>query len=112
MRSPHAEFGVGDFFRTFRVSEQVDATQITADYRDGVLTLHLPKAAAAKPRKIAVQARVKAHRVEKSNEARRAQRKSAEPSVFGGRVKAPNERASDHPWPAWPRRPPDRASPR
>ncbi len=57
VRSAHAEFGVGDFFRTFRVSEQVDASQITADYRDGVLTLHLPKAAAAKPRKIAVQAR-------------------------------------------------------
>jgi HSP20 family molecular chaperone IbpA len=57
VRSAHAEFGVGDFFRTFRVSEQIDPSQITADYRDGVLTLHLPKAAAAKPRKIAVQSR-------------------------------------------------------
>ncbi len=51
------EFGVGDFFRTFRVSEHIDAARITADYRDGVLTLHLPKAESAKPRKIQVQSR-------------------------------------------------------
>lgn len=51
-----SEYGVGDFYRTFRVSEQVDATGIRAEYRDGVLTLHLPKVAAAKPRKIKVQA--------------------------------------------------------
>ena len=57
VRSAQAEFGVGDFFRTFRVSEQIDSSQISADYHDGVLRLHLPKAAALKPRKIAVQAK-------------------------------------------------------
>ena len=31
------EFGVGDFYRTFRISEAVDAGKITADYADGVL---------------------------------------------------------------------------
>jgi len=50
------EFGVGDYYRTFRVSEQIDPARITAEYRDGVLFLHLPKAEAAKPRKIAVEA--------------------------------------------------------
>jgi HSP20 family molecular chaperone IbpA len=51
------EYGVGDFYRTFRVSQQVDASRITAEYENGVLTLHLPKAEAARPRKIEVQAR-------------------------------------------------------
>src|SRR5690349_17821420 len=31
------EYGVGDYYRTFRVSEQIDATRISADYKDGVL---------------------------------------------------------------------------
>lgn len=50
-----AEYGVGDFHRTFRVSEQIDATRIAAEYADGVLTVHLPKVEAVKPRKIKVQ---------------------------------------------------------
>ena len=49
------EYGIGDFYRTFRVSEQIDANRIHAAYADGVLTVHLPKAESAKPRKIAVQ---------------------------------------------------------
>ena len=50
------EYGVGDFYRTFRISEAVDASQISAECADGVLTLHLPKSEAARPRKIAVKA--------------------------------------------------------
>jgi HSP20 family protein len=50
------EYGVGDFYRTFKVSEQIDASRIGAEYSAGVLTLHLPKIEAAKPRKIKVNA--------------------------------------------------------
>ena len=49
------EYGLGDFHREFQVSEQVDAARISAEYANGVLTLHLPKVEAAKPRKIKVQ---------------------------------------------------------
>jgi HSP20 family molecular chaperone IbpA len=50
------EYGIGDFYRTFRVSEQIDASRINAEYAHGVLTVHLPRAEAAKPRKIEVKA--------------------------------------------------------
>jgi HSP20 family protein len=49
------EYGVGDFYRTFRVSEQIDASKISAEYKDGVLSLHLPKVEAMKPRQIKVE---------------------------------------------------------
>ena len=49
------EYGVGDFYHTFRVNEQIDASRIAAQYADGVLKLHMPKVEAAKPRKIVVK---------------------------------------------------------
>ncbi len=43
------------YFRTFRVTERVAADKISAELKNGVLTLRLPKAETAKPRRIAVQ---------------------------------------------------------
>ncbi len=48
------EYGVGDFDRSFQVGDGIDAENIVAEYKGGVLTVHLPKAAATNPRKIAV----------------------------------------------------------
>ncbi len=50
------EYGVGDYRRSFRLGEGFDASRITADYRDGVLTMKVPRLAAVLPRKIAVTA--------------------------------------------------------
>lgn len=50
------EFESGSYFRSFRVSEVIDASRIAASYRDGVLSLRLPKVEAVKPRRISVTA--------------------------------------------------------
>lgn len=50
------EYGVGDFHRSFEVSEWIDAQRISAEIANGVLTLHLPKSEEARPRKIPVRA--------------------------------------------------------
>jgi HSP20 family protein len=49
------EYGVGDYNRNFQVGEGIDASRIAAEFADGVLTLHLPKAEAVLPKKIAVK---------------------------------------------------------
>ncbi len=50
----YGEYNVGPYRRSFRISSQIDQNRITAEMRDGVITLTLPKAEAAKPRQIAV----------------------------------------------------------
>jgi HSP20 family molecular chaperone IbpA len=49
------EFQIGDFVRTFTLSEEIDASAIAADLHNGVLTLRLPKSEERKPRKITVK---------------------------------------------------------
>ena len=51
-----AEYGVGDFHRSFNVGDVVEGSLIKAELSNGVLTVLLPKRAEAKPRKINVKA--------------------------------------------------------
>ncbi len=51
----YGEYGIGDFHRTFTIGEAIDTEKITAELKDGVLMLHLPKTEAVKPRRIAVK---------------------------------------------------------
>ena len=48
------EYGVGNYDRSFEIGEMIDAEHIHAEISDGVLTVHLPKKEAAKPRRIDV----------------------------------------------------------
>jgi HSP20 family molecular chaperone IbpA len=52
----YGEYGIGDFYRAFTVGEAIDSSRITAELKHGVLTIHLPKSEAVKPRRIEVQA--------------------------------------------------------
>jgi HSP20 family protein len=51
---------MGSYVRRVRLSDAVDAEKIEAGYTDGVLTVHVPVAETAKPRKIEVRADAKA----------------------------------------------------
>jgi HSP20 family molecular chaperone IbpA len=50
-----AEYNVGDYQRSFRLSDEIDRDGIEAEVRDGVLRLRLPKSGPAKTRKISVK---------------------------------------------------------
>jgi HSP20 family molecular chaperone IbpA len=52
----YREYGLVNFFRQFELSDRVDQGKISAELKNGVLTLQLPKAEEAKPRKIEVHA--------------------------------------------------------
>lgn len=49
-----SEYGVGDFQRSFKIGEGIDASRIRASFARGTLTLALPKVEALRPRKITV----------------------------------------------------------
>jgi HSP20 family molecular chaperone IbpA len=49
------EYEVGDFYRVFCIHESIDGSRIEAEFKNGVLTVHLPKVEAARPRQINVR---------------------------------------------------------
>jgi HSP20 family protein len=51
----YSEYNIGPYRRSFRLSSRVDQDNIRAELRDGVVSLVLPKAAEAKPRRIKVK---------------------------------------------------------
>jgi HSP20 family molecular chaperone IbpA len=50
----YTEYNIGNYVRSFELSGKIDRDRISADLKDGVMTLVLPKAEAAKARKISV----------------------------------------------------------
>lgn len=49
------EFGNVEYQRTFSVPQTIDVNKIIAKLKDGVLSLHLPKSEAAKPKQIEIK---------------------------------------------------------
>ncbi len=54
LQSTHTEVALGRFRRTFQLSKELDPSRVTAKLAQGVLTLRIPKAEHAQPRRIRV----------------------------------------------------------
>jgi HSP20 family protein len=50
----YREFAMSGYWRQFQLPETLDAEKAHAEVKHGVLTLHLPKAEAAKPKRISI----------------------------------------------------------
>jgi HSP20 family protein len=55
MEATHAEVSLPRYRRAFTLSKELDAHQVSAEFRNGVLKLRIPKAEHAQPRRIEVQ---------------------------------------------------------
>ena len=55
LQSTHTEVPLGRFRRTFTLSKELDTSKVTAKLVQGVLTLRIPKAEHAQPKRIQVE---------------------------------------------------------
>ena len=51
----HAEVSLARYRRVFNLSKELDATHVAAELKNGVLSLRIPKAAHAQPRRIEIR---------------------------------------------------------
>jgi HSP20 family molecular chaperone IbpA len=54
MEAGHAEVSLPRYRRAFTLSKELDASKVSAELKNGVLTLRIPKAEHAQPRRIAI----------------------------------------------------------
>ena len=55
MEATHVEVSLPRYRRVFTLSKELDSDKVTAEFNQGVLTLRIPKAAHAQPRKVEVK---------------------------------------------------------
>lgn len=55
MDATHVELTLPRYRRVFTLSKELDSEKVTAEFKQGVLTLRIPKVAHAQPRKVEVR---------------------------------------------------------
>lgn len=55
MEATYAEVGVPRFRRVFTLSKELDSAKVSAEFKHGVLSLRIPKAEHAQPRRIDIK---------------------------------------------------------
>jgi HSP20 family protein len=55
-RAVREEYAVGDYRRSFTLSEEYDGSKTSAEFHEGVLCLRIPKAAAARAQRVQIRA--------------------------------------------------------
>lgn len=55
MEATHAEIRLPRYQRAFTLGQELDRDKVAAEFKNGVLKLHIPKAEHVKPRRIEVQ---------------------------------------------------------
>jgi HSP20 family molecular chaperone IbpA len=55
MEATHVEIGVPRFRRVFTLSKELDTGKVSAEFKHGVLSLRIPKAEHAQPRRIDIK---------------------------------------------------------
>jgi len=55
MEATYAEVGVPRFRRVFTLSKELDTSKVSAEFKHGVLSLRIPKAEQAQPRRIDIK---------------------------------------------------------
>jgi len=51
----YGEYEVGDYYRVFHVHETIDASKIDAEFKNGVLMVHLPKQETMQPKQVSIR---------------------------------------------------------
>jgi HSP20 family protein len=55
VEASHAEVNLSRYQRAFTLGQELDCEKVAAEFKNGVLKLHIPKAEHAKPRKVEVR---------------------------------------------------------
>lgn len=55
MEASHAEIQLPRYWRAFTLGQELDRDNVSAEFKQGVLKLRIPKAEHAKPRKVEIQ---------------------------------------------------------